>query len=241
MGALRRRRTWGLAALTALAALAALVALLAPRAGEGARVLERELAPGAAPEPLTGNGRKARGHAGGGSPARRGRTERAKEESTRPDARGGGDPGSVVDLGRPSAPGQVGIPALVPAAVPRSGPGASPREAPEGGEGLRNRGGAELDAVAAQLSQELMPLVDECIDLARARDPELSGYLSVALDIVPGAPGRALVSEVRPQEAHDLDDAELFVCLRESALSVEGLEEPRSVSLTIPIEATDGE
>ncbi|MEO0324466.1 MAG: hypothetical protein AAF447_16005 [Myxococcota bacterium] len=142
----------------------------------------------------------------------------------------------VPDLGlRTSGAGLVGIPAVVPAPVPEATPDVVPEAAAEGEGGLRNRGGPALAAVAAQLNGELMPLVDECIAMARERQPSLTGNVALELDIVPSGPGRALVTAVRPQEGHDVDDPELFFCLRESALSLEGLEEPRSVSLTIPL------
>ncbi|MEM1416877.1 MAG: hypothetical protein AAGH15_18410 [Myxococcota bacterium] len=226
----------GLALLALLALLAWLVARPAPSTVEGA-------APDAASAGPTDPAGTSAAHAADGDRAEAsGGVEglpRAPGGGVAPGAESGPSP-QAIDLGMRRGVGAgiaIPVPALVPAAeqAPEEAPDANaegqPR-APSGG--LRDRSGGELSAVAAQLNRELMPLVDECLEMARERSPEAEGLISLALDIVPGDPGQALIAAVRAQENHTVDDPELFVCLRESALSVEGLEEPRSVAMTIP-------
>lgn len=89
--------------------------------------------------------------------------------------------------------------------------------------------------LAAQLDDELMPLAAECIELAKERNPKLSGLLSFAVNLVPIDDNKILVESVEPQQDNEVNDAELFECIEQSTLSIAGLETPESFAITMPI------
>ena len=63
-----------------------------------------------------------------------------------------------------------------------------------------------------------MPLVDECLDQARERDPALQGMMAIGLDIIADAELGAVIESVKVPPLNEVDDAELLTCVRESAL-----------------------
>ncbi len=82
-----------------------------------------------------------------------------------------------------------------------------------------------------------MPLANECIEMAHQRDPKLAGLLSFAVDVVPLEDGDAvLVESVRLQDDNEIRDEELIECIEQTTLSVEGLTDPESFAITMPID-----
>lgn len=90
------------------------------------------------------------------------------------------------------------------------------------------------------ISDELLPLTDECLEDARERDPGLDGMLAVEVNIVVEPEVGAIVETVEFSELNELDDQELQTCVRETALSMllpadeSGTQE---LMFTVPVEA----
>jgi hypothetical protein len=154
----------------------------------------------------------------------------------------GGAPGS--NFGRPTADHEAALPGQSPISRPddRTGAGRPSDKADEAGGGgahqLTDRTGRGGN-LAAQLNKELMPLVAECIELARERNPRLSGMLSFAVNLVPIDDSKVLVGSVELQKDNEIDDPELFECIEQSTLSIEGLETPESFAITMPLTPDD--
>jgi hypothetical protein len=98
----------------------------------------------------------------------------------------------------------------------------------------------ELGADALRvLSHELMPLVDECYDQARERDPDLRGMLAVNLELAGAEEVGGIIEAVEAApDINELEDEELIECVRQSAFTIqlpEPLESGRtSKQLTMP-------
>ena len=114
----------------------------------------------------------------------------------------------------------------------RSGP-ASP--------GIQDRIGGR-DALAAALNEDFLPLADECIAEAQARDPSLQGMLAIELDVIADAEIGAVVETVDFPDSGEVHDALLHECIRETTLSTilppppEGGRE--ALMLTLKVEPT---
>jgi hypothetical protein len=83
---------------------------------------------------------------------------------------------------------------------------------------LRDRIGGKGELVAA-MSQDLMPLVDACIEAALEREPGLQGMLGVDLVLVADPELGAVVESAEFPEANEIGDPALLECVRHSALS----------------------
>lgn len=128
-------------------------------------------------------------------------------------------------------------PSLPPAPAAGSGVAGSGAESSSGG--LTDKTGWDDSSAVKQLNKELMPLVSECIDQARARNPRLHGLLALAMNVAPTENHKIIVS-VKPGPGNQVEDAELFECIRESSFSIEGLKAPHDFGVTIPIDAGSG-
>lgn len=69
------------------------------------------------------------------------------------------------------------------------------------------------------MNEELMPLVDECYELARAGRPELAGMLVLDVEILGEEEIGGVVEEVAPGTNNELSDPTLNECVRESLYS----------------------
>ena len=104
---------------------------------------------------------------------------------------------------------------------------------------LKDRIGLDPELLRT-ISDELLPLTNECLEDARERDPGLEGMLAVEVNIVVEPEVGAIVETVEFAELNDLDDLELQTCVRETALSMllpadeSGTQE---LMFTIPVEA----
>jgi hypothetical protein len=95
-------------------------------------------------------------------------------------------------------------------------PGAADEAPPAGAMIDRTGNHAYLTRV---MSQELMPLADECYDLARAQRPELAGMLVLDVEILGDEELGGVIDSVVPGAANELVDPGLLECVRESLLS----------------------
>jgi hypothetical protein len=132
--------------------------------------------------------------------------------------------------------------AAIPAGRPY--PAAPPPTLPAGsGDGSAGSGGKFTDrtgwadnSVAKQLNKEFMPLASECIEQAVARNRKLQGLLAFTMVISPTDSGKAIVSSLTVRPDNQINDPELFECIRESSFSLEGLKAPHDFDITMPIE-----
>jgi hypothetical protein len=167
---------------------------------------------------------------------------------TQPSPRGG--PADPAPTPSPSASlAGTGSGALVGAArAPSAAPGSArpvpagtaptlpPPVDPEAPAGkLTDRTGWNNTSVAKQLNKELMPLASECIAQAQARNPKLDGMLAYAVVVAPTENGKVIVSSLTLQPSNQINDPELFECIRESSFSLEGLTAPHDFGITMPI------
>jgi hypothetical protein len=80
------------------------------------------------------------------------------------------------------------------------------------------------------LNHEFIPLVFECYDQARERNPQLRGMLAVNLELAGAEEVGSIVETVQPaQDRNQVDDEELIECVRQSAFSIQ-----------LPMPATSG-
>lgn len=138
----------------------------------------------------------------------------------------------------PSAPSAspASRPPRAEAPAPPHPVGEPPRDRRAPADELIDRTGWGDASVAKQLNRELMPLVSECIDQARARKPGLRGLLGFTMVIAPTENGRAIVASLQLRKDNQIQDPELFECIRESSFSLEGLTAPHDFDITMPIE-----
>lgn len=69
------------------------------------------------------------------------------------------------------------------------------------------------------LSQDLMPLADECYELARVQQPKLAGMLVLELELLGDEELGGVIDSVDPGSANELNDPGLIECVRESLLA----------------------
>jgi hypothetical protein len=69
------------------------------------------------------------------------------------------------------------------------------------------------------INQELIPLADECYDLARAQQPALAGMLVLDVEILGDEEVGGVVDSVEPGATNELVDPALLECVRESLLA----------------------
>ena len=122
-----------------------------------------------------------------------------------------------------------------PTAAPPRRPDAA---SPEASSGFRDRIGLD-DATKTAFARDFMPLVDECIEMARERQPELRGMLAIELGAAGDPELGAVVDRVVFAERNEIDDLELRECVEQSAWSLT-LPPPPDASredllLTIPV------
>lgn len=69
------------------------------------------------------------------------------------------------------------------------------------------------------MSRDLLPLADECYELARERKPDLAGMLVMEVEILSDEEHGGVVDAAEPGQTNELADAELIECVRESLLA----------------------
>jgi hypothetical protein len=132
----------------------------------------------------------------------------------------------------PSEPGA----AARPTEATRTGstPPARPGDDAPAGK-LTDRTGWSDASVGKQLNKEFMPLASECIDQARARKPRLAGLLAFTMVVAPTEHGRVIVASLKLRPDNQIEDPELFECIRESSFALDGLAAPHDFDITMPI------
>jgi hypothetical protein len=120
--------------------------------------------------------------------------------------------------------------------VPAAPPPALPAGSDQGSGGkFTDRTGWGDDRVVKQLNKEFMPLASECIGQAQARNRQLHGMLAFTMVIAPTEGGRAIVASLKIRPDNQIDDPELFECIRESSFSLDGLSAPHDFDITMPV------
>jgi hypothetical protein len=118
-------------------------------------------------------------------------------------------------------------------------PAAKPELAAAEPQGLQDRTGKMGPEVQA-LDEQLIPLIDQCFDQARARGVRGRGMLALEVKLA-GAEGIGrIIESVEPAPDNDIHDPELIDCARQSAFTVD-LPPPTSSGssegvMTIPFE-----
>lgn len=120
--------------------------------------------------------------------------------------------------------------------APATPPPAPPAGSDEGSGGkFTDRTGWGDNGVAKQLNKEFMPLASQCIEQAQARNRRLQGMLAFTMVIAPADHGKAIVASLKIRPDNQINDPELFECIRESSFSLEGLQAPHDFDITMPI------
>ncbi len=113
---------------------------------------------------------------------------------------------------------------------------------PESGPGLRDRVGLD-DATKAAFARDFMPLVGECIEMARERQPDLHGMLAIELGAAGDPDLGAVVDHVAFAERNEIEELELRECVEQSAWSLSLPPPPdagrEDLLLTIPVGEDD--
>ena len=73
--------------------------------------------------------------------------------------------------------------------------------------------------LARVLNQDLLPLVDECEQLARVKHPELAGLLNLNVEILGDEDIGGVIDALEPAANNEVADPELLECVRESLLA----------------------
>lgn len=102
----------------------------------------------------------------------------------------------------------------------RAGERDPPTANDDGDTGLTNRLGPEHEALTKAINAELIPLTEECIELATARGPAPRGMLAIDVSAIGDEDVGAVVESVEFPEANELHDPELLECVRESSLAM---------------------
>ncbi len=134
-------------------------------------------------------------------------------------------PGPTDIARRPLAPGVAAPPPVLPAGADQGSSGK-----------FTDRTGWGDDSVVKQLNKEFMPLASECIEQAQARDRRLRGMLAFTMVIAPTEGRKAVVASLKVRPDNQVDDPELFECIRESSFSLEGLRAPHDFDISMPIQ-----
>lgn len=87
---------------------------------------------------------------------------------------------------------------------------------------MKDRTGELSEEAMRVLNHEFIPLVSECYDQARERNPRLRGMLAVNLDFANARDEGSIVEAVEPAPGRNqLDDEELIECVRQSAFTIQ--------------------
>jgi hypothetical protein len=88
------------------------------------------------------------------------------------------------------------------------------------------------------LNREFIPLVEECFDHARERNPRLGGMLALSVKLATAQGVGGIIESVEPSARNEVHDDELIECARQSAFSIEFPESAMNgrndVELTMP-------
>jgi hypothetical protein len=87
-------------------------------------------------------------------------------------------------------------------------------------DAARERTG-DLEEEVRVMNQELIPIVDDCYDQARERDPDSKGMLALEVRFASAAGVGGIIESIEPGAHNQLDDEELIECVRQSAYSIE--------------------
>ena len=77
----------------------------------------------------------------------------------------------------------------------------------------------QLEAMFGAIRADLIPLADECLELARERQPDLRGVFDVRFDVIGDDDIGGLVETFELGDDNDINDPDLIECVRETTLS----------------------
>jgi hypothetical protein len=97
---------------------------------------------------------------------------------------------------------------------------ATRRDDAEPDPGMKNRMGPEHEATVQAINRELLPLVDECIELAKSRNQPATGMLAISVSAIGDEEVGSVVEAVDFPENNELHDPDLLECVRESSLAM---------------------
>lgn len=109
-------------------------------------------------------------------------------------------------------------PARTAAAEPPTPVKTATATAPDAAPALLDRTGNH-PYLARVLGQDLIPLVDECHELARAGNPDLAGMLVFDVEILGDEDIGGVIDSLEPGETNEVTDPAMLECVRESLLS----------------------
>jgi hypothetical protein len=69
------------------------------------------------------------------------------------------------------------------------------------------------------MTQELIPLADECYELAQARQPDLAGLMALNVELLGDEELGGVVDSVEVDKQNEIKDPELLECVRESLMA----------------------
>jgi hypothetical protein len=104
------------------------------------------------------------------------------------------------------------------AAERRAAPEAEAEAEGAAGPGMIDRTGTR-GYLMRVMKEDLLPLADECYELARAGDPTLAGMLQFDVEIVGDADIGGVIEAAEPGANNTIADAGLIECVRESLLA----------------------
>ena len=119
-----------------------------------------------------------------------------------------------------SAPTKQPGPTLTDAPAARPAKAKQPEvEAPPEPAALNDRTGNHA-YITRVFSERLMPLVDECDELARASNPKLAGMLNLNLELVGDEDIGGVIEAIEPDPSNEVTDPTMMECVRESLLAI---------------------
>lgn len=106
------------------------------------------------------------------------------------------------------------------AAAPGHAPSAASTAQGDAVGTMVDKTGALPEEVLYVLNHELMPMVDQCLDQAHERAPQLKGMLALEVRFAGAEDLGSIIETVEPAPINDLGDEELIDCVRQSAFTL---------------------
>jgi hypothetical protein len=85
--------------------------------------------------------------------------------------------------------------------------------------GMVDRSGGQLSSLLDVLNAQVLPLTDECYELARFEDPTLHGMMDLELAVIADAGVGGLVETIALGSENEIANVDLVECVQQSLLS----------------------
>ncbi len=89
----------------------------------------------------------------------------------------------------------------------------------EGPQPIKDKSNGELRDLVEAVSEDLMPLADECYEAAVLRDPSIAGMLDINIELVGDEDVGGIVESFELGDENEIQDEEMVECIRETTLS----------------------